>query len=78
MKIDPSPVLVLDSFTALRLKSYSFSYNPVVQKAKQNGKQKALNVKITYAVCLILNVQGVQFTQFVRTYINYQLKNETN
>ena len=57
MKIETSPVLVLDSFTALRSKSYSFSYHDtkgamrmsngtegalrVVQKAKQKGIQKA-------------------------------------
>ena len=40
MKIETSPVLVLDTFTALRSKSYSFSYNNV-QKAKQKGIQKA-------------------------------------
>ena len=27
MKIETSPILVLDTFTALRSKSYSFSYN---------------------------------------------------
>ena len=40
MKIETSPVLVLDTFTALRSKSYSFSYNSI-QKAKQKGKQIA-------------------------------------
>ena len=40
MKIETSPVLVLDTFTALRSKSYSFSYNSI-QKAKQKGIQKA-------------------------------------
>ena len=40
MKIETRPVLVLDTFTALRSKSYSFSYNNV-QKAKQKGIQKA-------------------------------------
>ena len=40
MKIETSPVLVLDTFTALRSKSYSFSYNNI-QKAKQKGIQKA-------------------------------------
>ena len=33
MKIETSPVLVLDTFTALRSKSYSFSYNSIIQKA---------------------------------------------
>ena len=41
MKIETSPVLVLDTFTALRSKSYSFSYNSIIQKAKQKGIQKA-------------------------------------
>ena len=41
MKIETSPVLVLDTFTALRSKSYSFSYNKIIQKAKQKGIQKA-------------------------------------
>ena len=44
MKIETSPVLVLDTFTALRSKSYSFSYNNpngITQKAKQKGVQKA-------------------------------------
>ena len=39
MKIETSPVLVLDSFTALRSKSYTFSYNSIIQKAKQKGIQ---------------------------------------
>ena len=46
MKIETSPVSVLDTFTALRSKSYSFSYNNNInnnniQKAKQKGIQKA-------------------------------------
>ena len=44
MKIETSPVLVLDTFTALRSKSYSFSYNypnGITQKAKQKRIQKA-------------------------------------
>ena len=41
MKIETSPVLVLHTFTALRSKSYSFSYNSIIQKANQKGKQKA-------------------------------------
>ena len=40
MKIETSPALELDTFTALRSKSYSFSYNNI-QKAKQKGIQKA-------------------------------------
>ena len=44
MKIQTSPVLVLDSFVALRSKPYSFSYNSIqeaTQKSKQKGIQKA-------------------------------------
>ena len=43
LKIETSPVLVLDTFTALRSKSYSFSYNNnnIIQKAKRKGIQKA-------------------------------------
>ena len=46
LKIETSPVLVIDTFTALRSKSYSFSYNNNnnnnnIQKAKQKGIQKA-------------------------------------
>ena len=32
MKIETTPVFVLDSFTALQSKSYTFSYN-IIQKA---------------------------------------------
>ena len=41
MKIETSPVLVLDSFVALRSKSYSFSYNDI-RKSKQKGIQHTL------------------------------------
>ena len=45
MNIETSPILVLDTFTALRSKSYFFSYNNKInnniQKAKQKGIQKA-------------------------------------
>ena len=40
MKIETSPILVLDNFVALRSKSYSFSYNNI-RKSKQKGIQKA-------------------------------------
>ena len=33
MTTKTSPVVVSDTFTALRLKSFHFSYNSVVQKA---------------------------------------------
>ena len=50
MKIETRPDLLLDSFTALRSKSYSFSYNNV-QKSKQKEYKTPLNVKITHVVC---------------------------
>ena len=58
MKIETSPVLVLDSFTALRSKSYSFSYNSI-QKAKQKGIQKAPECE-DYTRCLFMSEQQVQ------------------
>ena len=53
MKIETSPVLVLDSFTALRSKSYSFSYNNV-QKSKQKGIQNAPECE-DYTRCLFMS-----------------------
>ena len=49
MKIETSPVLVLDSFTALRSKSY---YLVIIVFKKRNKKEykKPLNVKITHVV----------------------------
>ena len=41
MKIETSPILILDNFVALRSKSYSFSYNNNIQNSKQQGIQKA-------------------------------------
>ena len=46
MKTETGPVLVLDNFTALQSKSYTFFYNTQsasggIQKAKQKGIQKA-------------------------------------
>ena len=43
MKIETSPVIQLDTFIALRSKSYSFSYNQI-EKSKQKGIQKAPNM----------------------------------
>ena len=40
MKKEIGPVLVLDTFRALRSKYYNFSYEDI-QKAKQKRKQKA-------------------------------------
>ena len=53
MKIETSPVLVLDSFTALRSNSYSFSYN-CIQKAKQKVIQKAPECE-DYTRCLFMS-----------------------
>ena len=53
MKIETSPVLMLDSFTALRSKSYSFSYNGF-QKAKQKGIQNAPECE-DYTLCLFMS-----------------------
>ena len=67
VKIETSPVLVLDSVIALGSKSYSFSYHragfayQTIQKAKQKGIQKPLNVNITNVACLILKQQMQQF-----------------
>ena len=77
MKIETSSVLVLDSITASRSKSYTFLYNNI-QKAKQKGIQKAPNVNITRIQCLCPKQQMQQIIQFVQTYNKYQLKNKTN
>ena len=53
MKIETSPVLVLDSFTDFRSKSYSFSYNNV-QKSKQKGTQNAPECE-DYTRCLFMS-----------------------
>ena len=39
MKIETSPVIILDSFTALRSKSHCFSYANI-EKGRQKGIQK--------------------------------------
>ena len=67
MKIETSSVLVLDSFTALRSKSSSFSYNTQsasggIQKAKQKGVQKALKCE-DYTHCLF-NSQTTSATDY--------------
>ena len=74
MKIETSPVLVLDTFTALRAKSYSFSYNNI-QKAKQKGIQKLPNVNTTKIHCLIQKHQVLQIYQLDLIYTTLQLKN---
>ena len=53
MKIETSAVLVLDSFTALRSKSYSFSYNDF-KKSKQKGIQNAPECE-DYTRCLFMS-----------------------
>ena len=53
MKIETIPVLVLDSFTALRSKSYCLSYNGI-QKAKQKGIQNAPECE-DYTRCLFMS-----------------------
>ena len=57
-KIETDPVLVLDSVTSLRSKSYSFSYqrreaydNPMIQKHNKKEYKKPPNVKITRILC---------------------------
>ena len=77
MKIETSPSLVLDSFTASRSKSYSFSYNSV-QKAKQKKYKKPLNVKITHVVCLCPKQQVQQIIQLDLIYTNYVWRNKAN
>ena len=54
MKIETSPVLVLDSFAALRSKPYSFSYNGF-EKAKQKGIKNAPECE-DYTRCLLMSV----------------------
>ena len=53
MKIETSPVLVLDSSTALRSKSYSFSYNDI-RNPKQRGIQNAPESE-DYTRCLFMS-----------------------
>ena len=53
MEIATSPVLVLDSLTALRSKSYSFNYNDI-RKSKQKGIQNAPECE-DYTRCLLMS-----------------------
>ena len=69
MEIETSPVLVLDSFTALRSKSYSFSFYGF-QKAKQKDYKTPLKVKITHVVCLCPKQQVQQTIQLDLIYTN--------
>ena len=78
MKIETSPVLVLDTFTALRSKSYSFSYNNKnnnIQKAKQKEYKKLPNVKSIKIHCSIQKHQVLQIYQLNLIYTTSQLKN---
>ena len=68
MKIETSPVLVLDSFTALRSKSYSFSYNNI-QKAKQKGIQKAPACE-EYTRCLFMSETTSSTNISIRSNLN--------
>ena len=71
MKIETSPVLVLDSFVALRSKSYSFSYNSI-----PNGTQSASGIveKATQ--------KGIQhtpkYTDCINSLFNSQTSSSTN
>ena len=81
MKIETSPVLVLDTFTALRSKSYSFSYNipnGITQKAKQKGIQKAPKCEQYKNYCFLQKHQVLQIYQLDLIYTTLQLKNKTN
>ena len=89
LKTETSPVLVLDSFTALRSKTYSFSYQRCeayndtqsafgIQKAKQKGIQHTPKCKTTKAVCLIPKQPVQQIIQFDRIYTTLPWRNKTN
>ena len=68
MKIETSPVLVLDSFTALRSKSYTFSYNGF-QKAKQKGIQNAPECE-NYTRCLFMSETTSATINSIRSNLN--------
>ena len=79
MKIETSPVLVLDTFTALRSKSYSFSYNNInnnIQKRNKKEYKKLPNVKNIRIHCLIQKHQVLQIYQLDLIYTTSQLKNK--
>ena len=69
MKIETSPVLVTVSFTALRSKSYTFSYNNI-QKAKQKGIQKAPTCEDRKNSLFMTDTKTQQVIQFVQTHLN--------
>ena len=68
MKIATSPVLVLDSFTALRSKSYSFSYN-CIQKEKQKVIQNAPE-RENYTRCLFMSETTSATNYSIRSYLH--------
>ena len=67
MKIETSPVLVLDSFVALRSKSYSFSYTSI-----PNGTQSATGI-VEEA-----KQKGIQHTPKYADYINGLFNSQTS
>ena len=70
MKIETSPVLVLDSFKALQSKSCTFSYNSIIQNAKQKGIRKTAKCEDFKNLLLKFETKMQQIIQFVQTYIN--------
>ena len=76
MKVETSPVLVSDSFTALLSKSYTFSYNNI-QKAKEKGIQKTPTCEDCKNSLFMTDTITQQGIQFVQTHLNLQLKNKT-
>ena len=71
MKIETSPVLMLDSSTALRSKSYSFSYNypnGIIEKAEQKGIQKAPKCE-DYMISLFILILIYLYCSIVHVYI---------
>ena len=68
MKIETSPIIELDNFTALRSKSLSFSYGATqktVQKVTQQAKQKGIQHTPPY-------------TQFINSLLNSETTTATN
>ena len=78
MKIERSPVLVLNSFTALRSKSYCFSCNnfqKATQKSKQKGLQNAPECEY-YTGCLFMSETKSATNYSIRS--NLPWRNKTN
>ena len=68
MKIETSPVLVLDSSTAKRSKSYSFSYNDI-RKSKRKGIQNDPECE-DYTHCLVLSESTIATNYSIRTILH--------